>query len=124
MNNEKTMHMPFRQRYGKVSGEANEKQSFSDLTIPNRILAYGKIAKGEWRGKRKAKFFRRVRILDAWAVRPYLYNPNSSLILEWIFSWFCSLFRPSTVPQKNSEPFNNLIINTIKARALIAAAAT
>ena len=58
MNNEKTMHMPFRQRYGKVSGEANEKQSFSDLTIPNRILAYGKIAKGEWRGKRKTKFFR------------------------------------------------------------------
>ena len=96
MNNEKTMHMPFRQRYGKVSGEANEKQSFSE----------------------------RDGIPDAWAVRPYLYNPNSSLILEWIFSWFCSLFRPSTVPQKNSEPFNNLIINTIKARALIAAAAT
>ena len=37
---------------------------------------------------------------------------------------FCSLFRPSTVPQKNSEPFNNLIINAIKARTLIAAAAT
>ena len=37
---------------------------------------------------------------------------------------FCSRFRPSTVPQKNSEPFNNLIINAIKARTLIAAAAT
>ena len=68
--------------------------------------------------------FRRGRILDARAVRLYLYNPNSSLILEWIFSWFCSLFNPSTVPQKNSKPFSNLIINAIKAHVLIAAAAT
>jgi hypothetical protein len=41
-----------------VSGEANEKQSFSDLTIPNRILAYLKIVKGERRSKRKTKFFK------------------------------------------------------------------
>jgi len=41
-----------------VSGEANEKQSFSGLTIPNRILAYEKIVKGERRGKRKTKFFK------------------------------------------------------------------
>jgi hypothetical protein len=36
-----------------VRGEANEKQSFSGLTIPNRLLSYGKIVKGERRDKRK-----------------------------------------------------------------------
>jgi len=41
-----------------VRGEANEKQSFSGLTIPNRLLSYGKIVKGERRDKRKTKFFR------------------------------------------------------------------
>jgi len=34
----------FKQRYKKASGEANEKRSFSGLTIPSRILSYGKIA--------------------------------------------------------------------------------
>jgi hypothetical protein len=41
-----------------VSVEANGKQSFQRLTIPNRILFYGKIVKGERRGKRKQSFQR------------------------------------------------------------------
>uniref|UniRef100_UPI0040288C75 hypothetical protein n=1 Tax=Phocaeicola plebeius TaxID=310297 RepID=UPI0040288C75 len=41
------------QIYGKVRGETNEKRSFSSLAIPNRILSYGKIVKGERRDKRK-----------------------------------------------------------------------
>jgi len=40
-----------------VSGEANEKQSFSSLTIPNRILSYQKIVKGERNTKKKLVYF-------------------------------------------------------------------
>jgi hypothetical protein len=36
-----------------VRGEANEKQSFSGLSIPNCVLYYEKIAKGGRKGKRK-----------------------------------------------------------------------
>ncbi|WP_418946545.1 hypothetical protein [Phocaeicola plebeius] len=39
-----------------MRGETNEKQSFSGLAIPNRILSYGKIVKGERRDKRKRSF--------------------------------------------------------------------
>ena len=49
--------MRLEQRYEKVSGEANEKQSFSGLTIPNRILAYRKIVKGESNTKRSLLIF-------------------------------------------------------------------
>jgi len=38
-----------------VRGEANEKQSFSGLAIPNRVLSYEKIVKGEREDKRKSK---------------------------------------------------------------------
>ena len=50
----------------KARAEANGKQSFQHLTMPNRSLSYEKIVKGERKAKLLAKFAWPSRILSSW----------------------------------------------------------
>ena len=66
------------QIYAKVSAEKNRKRSFSDFTMPNRILYSINIAKGECREKSKTQFFRFYYA----QIRP---NPSNCKNLSYLF---------------------------------------